>query len=82
MPVRYADLHKVTGMSIGRQICDALGIKAEQCCSLNIDFSPTEPVRIKAEFWATAEMLYSFSKVLDSEEFVLMRCKDVEDAQS
>lgn len=81
MPVRFDNLHKVTGMSIGKQICDALGIKAEHCHSLDIHFSPNTAVSITAEFWATKEMLYSFSKMLESEEFVLMRRGDTPEPQ-
>lgn len=66
-------MHAVTGMTLGKQICDALGIDPNQVHKLIITFEPRNLVRIRAEYYATETMLTSVREVLDSATFGLVR---------
>ena len=62
----------ITGRMIGKQICDALGIDANGCCSLVIRIDPKEVVTVEAKFHISNVLLLSVCETIEQKEFVLV----------
>lgn len=77
---RIDNLEMVLGRDLGVEICKALEIDPAHVKKLTITVEPVGAALIRVEYWAWKRDINEVKKVFESEEFVLMRKKDVDDA--